>query len=78
MTLDINTPKPFRIDVGPIPATFVKNTFSPQLTNSPNKKRRIVHHCCSRLAASELPGADLAVEYLYGKYINRAQAIQIV
>jgi integrase/recombinase XerD len=70
MTLEINTPKPSYIDEGSIPTTSVRNTFSPQLINSANKKRRIVHLWCSRLAASELPGADLAVEYLYGKYIK--------
>ena len=38
--------------------------------NSPNSKRRVSYRWCSRLAASKLPGADLAVEYLYGKYIK--------
>jgi len=33
-------------------------------------KRHITHRWCSRLAASGLPGAGLAVEYLYGKYIK--------
>ena len=35
-----------------------------------NSKRRVLHCCCSRITASGLPGADLAVEYLYGKYIK--------
>lgn len=33
-------------------------------------KRYTTHRWCSRLAASKLPGADLAVEYLYAKYIK--------
>ena len=33
-------------------------------------KRHITHRWCARLAASGLPGADLTVEYLYGKYIK--------
>ncbi len=33
-------------------------------------KRHITHRWCSRLAAGGLPGSDLAVEYLYGKYIK--------
>jgi len=36
----------------------------------PNPKRKVLHHCCSRLAASGLPGADMAIEYIYGKYIK--------
>lgn len=35
-----------------------------------NSKRHAAYRWCSRLAASNLPGADLAVEYLYGKYIK--------
>ena len=33
-------------------------------------KRHITYRWCSRLAASGRAGADLAVEYLYGKYIR--------
>jgi len=33
-------------------------------------KRHITHRWCSRLAAGGLPGSELAVEYLYGKYIK--------
>jgi integrase/recombinase XerD len=36
----------------------------------PNSKRYVTYRWCSRLAASKLPGADVAVEYLYGKYIK--------
>lgn len=36
----------------------------------PNPKRKVLHRCCSRLAASGLPESDLIVEYLYGKYIK--------
>lgn len=43
----------------------------------PDQKRRTTHRCCSRLAASELPGANLAVEYLYGKYIRNLSASTI-
>jgi hypothetical protein len=35
-----------------------------------SSKRRVLYCCCSRITASGLPGADLAVEYLYGKYIK--------
>ena len=48
--------------------------FRPQNTtfrhNRAGYKRHITHRWCARLAASGLPGADLAVEYLYGKYIK--------
>ena len=33
-------------------------------------KRHITHRWCSRLSAGGLPGSELAVEYLYGKYIK--------
>ncbi|MEJ2137477.1 MAG: tyrosine-type recombinase/integrase [Desulfofustis sp.] len=33
-------------------------------------KRHITHRWCSRLASRGLPGSELAVEYLYGKYIK--------
>jgi len=33
-------------------------------------KSNITHRWCSRLAAGRLPGSELAVEYLYGKYIK--------
>ncbi len=33
-------------------------------------KRRLTLRSCSRIAATRLPGADLAVEYVYGKYIR--------
>ncbi len=35
--------------------------------NLTNSKRYIAYRWCSRLAASNLAGVDLAVEYLYGK-----------
>ncbi len=35
-----------------------------------DSKRYVTYRWCSRLAASKLPGADLAVEYLYGKFIK--------
>ena len=38
--------------------------------NQTKSKRFVTYRWCSRLAASKLPGADLAVEYLYGKYIR--------
>ncbi|MGI9537672.1 MAG: hypothetical protein ACR2PB_11435, partial [Desulfocapsaceae bacterium] len=34
--------------------------------NRAGYKRYITHRWCARLAASDLPGTDLAVEYLYG------------
>jgi len=34
------------------------------------QKRLVTQRSCSRLVASDLPGADLAVEYIYGKYIR--------
>ena len=48
--------------------------FRPQNTtfghNRADYRRHITHRWCARLAASGLPGTDLAVEYLYGKYIK--------
>lgn len=44
-------------------------SFQPHF-NLSAQKRRITHHWCSRLTNSKLPGADLAVEYIYGKYIK--------
>ena len=38
--------------------------------NRAGYKRHITHRWCARLVASGLPGTDLAVEYLYGKYIK--------
>ena len=38
--------------------------------NKAEFKRYTTYRCCSRLAASRLPGAELAVEYLYTKYIK--------
>jgi site-specific recombinase XerD len=38
--------------------------------NLTDPKRYITYRWCSRLAASKLPGADLAVGYLYSKYIK--------
>ena len=38
--------------------------------SSAELKRYTTHRWCSRLASSKLPGADLAVEYLYAKYIK--------
>ncbi len=40
-------------------------------------KRHITHRWCSRLAARGLPGSELAVEYLYGKYIKNLSAHSI-
>lgn len=65
MTEEIHTPKPFVIDERAELATYVGGTFAPPPINLPNKKRRVLLHCCSRLTASGLPGADLAVEYLH-------------
>jgi hypothetical protein len=35
-----------------------------------NPKRKILNRLSDRFIASDLPGADLAVEYLYAKYIK--------
>ncbi len=55
--------------------------FSPQNTtfghNRAGYKRHITHRWCTRLAASGLQGADLAVEYLYGKYIKNLSVSSI-
>ncbi len=40
-------------------------------------KRHITHRWCSRLTAGGLPGSELAVEYLYGKYIKNLSAHSI-
>ena len=42
----------------------------PKHYNQADSKRYVTYRWCSRIAASRLPGADLAVEYLYGKYIK--------
>ena len=47
-----------------------KSPNVPLRQNRSIHKRHITHRWCARLAASGLTGADLAVEYLYGKYIN--------
>jgi len=49
-------------------------SFQPHF-NLSAQKRRITHHWCSRLTNSKLPGADLAVEYTYGKYIKNLSAV---
>ena len=55
--------------------------FRPQNTslrqNRAGYKRHITHRWCARLAASGLPGSDLAVEYLYGKYIKNLSVSSI-
>jgi len=38
--------------------------------NRAGYKRHLTHRWCARLAASGMPGTDLAVEYIYGKYIK--------
>ena len=38
--------------------------------NRASYKRHITHRWCARLVARGFPGSDLAVEYLYGKYIK--------
>jgi len=53
----VNTPIPFWSDIPPHIKLF-------------SSKRRVLYRYCSRITASGLPGADLAVEYLYGKYIK--------
>ena len=45
--------------------------------NGAGYKRHITHRWCARLAASGLPGTDLAVEYLYGKYIKNLSVSSI-
>jgi len=54
--------------------------FSPAILPGPSpvdspsrrayKKRLVTQRSCFRLAASGLPGTNLAVEYIYGKYIR--------
>ena len=55
--------------------------FRPENTafrhNRAGYKRHITHRWCSRLAASGLPGTDLAVEYLYEKYIKNLAVYSI-
>lgn len=45
------------------------NSFHPS-SHLSAKKRQLTHRWCSRITNSKLPGADLAVEYIYGKYIK--------
>jgi integrase/recombinase XerD len=55
--------------------------FRPQNTtlrqNHAGYKRHITHRWCARLAASGLPGTELAVEYHYGKYIKNLSVSSI-
>jgi len=52
------------------PARHFKAKNAPPDHYFTSYKRHITHRWCSRLAASSLPGTELAVEYLYGKYIK--------
>ena len=54
----------------PPPEVYFRHEKAPLRHNRASYKRHITHRWCSRLAASGLPGTDLAVEYLYGKYIK--------
>ncbi len=49
----------------------------PQHHYSASYKRHLTHRWCSRLSAGGLPGSELAVEYLYGKYIKNLSAHSI-
>lgn len=47
----------------------IRLSFAPQ-KNQPNTKRQTLNRFTDRFIASDLPGTDLAVEYLYSKYIR--------
>jgi len=53
-----------------IPLIYPGRTSALFHSHQANRKRQITHRCCSRLVDSKLPGADLAVEYIYDKYIK--------
>jgi site-specific recombinase XerD len=53
-----------------IPAIHKRPYSSQPHSHLSAPKRQLTHRWCSRIANSKLPGADLAVEYIYGKYIK--------
>ncbi|MBT8361411.1 MAG: tyrosine-type recombinase/integrase [Desulfobacterales bacterium] len=59
------------------PECCFKTENAPSRYHSARYKRHITHRWCSRLAASKLPGSDLAVEYLYGKYVKNLSVSSI-
>ncbi len=76
MTDEISTQQNTLIDEQLIPATYkerapLQDSLFPEAQfRQSSPKRQVLFRCCSRLAASGLLGADIAVEYLYGKYIK--------
>jgi hypothetical protein len=69
-TTSVFAPKP-RLEV------YFRPENAPQHQNRASYKRHITHRWCSRLAAGGLPGSELAVEYLYGKYIKNLSVSHI-
>jgi hypothetical protein len=43
---------------------------APQIEATPDLRRKELHRCCNRVRVSCLPGSELLVEYLFGKYIK--------
>ncbi len=76
MTDEISTQQNFLFSDQPLPGIYEGNTppqdclFPQTQFKQSSPKRQVLFRCCSRLAASGLSGADIAVEYLYGKYIK--------
>lgn len=60
------------------PAIYTGSHSADSPYSPANQKRRATHRWCSRLAASGLPGSDLAVEYIHGKYIKNLSVHTIV
>ena len=52
------------------PERYFRTENIPQHHYIASYKRHITHRWCSRLATGGLPGSELAIEYLYGKYIK--------
>ena len=59
-----------RADQGVNPLIYPGRSSALPYSHQASRKRQITQHCCSRLIESKLPGADLAVDYIYGKYIK--------
>ena len=60
------------------PAIYAESVPADSPYSLTNKKRLVTHRWCSRLEAGKLPGSELAVEYIQGKYIKNHSVHTIV
>jgi len=70
MTEELPVAKKYVFDPPFAPERHFKAKNAPPDHYFASYKRHITHRWCSRLSAGGLPGSELAVEYLYGKYIK--------